>query len=690
MGEIIHHDQVGYIKGRNIGEAVRLVDDMFFESLSQNNGYVVAADFEKAFDSVDHDFLFNVLELLGFGISFCSWIKTLYADISSTVMNGGRSTGYFRINRGVRQGDPLSPYLFLLAIEILANALRNDEFIEGFKFGDQEVRQVLYADDLTIFVKSERAINRLQYIFEEFGKLSGLKINQGKTNFVWLGKEEDQPQFPLFGKLVKEVKILGVYFTLDIKVKEEMNYKEILSKIKRLLGWWKQRDLSMIGKIHLMKTYALSKLNYVSSLLVVPNWVLVEVEKITFEFLWNGKDRIKRNIMCQEYKHGGMKMYNYSISIMAQRIGWLKRLLYGERNMGWKIYFDYCCRSVGGRFIFLCDYEAAKLKLKIPPFYLEILKAWEDIRDCRNMDGELINPIIFNNRNICIKGKMFFDISLFEKGIHLVTHLWDKDQGMSADYFSNLGLKSEELLRIIDICNAIPETITHESARDKFQYVDIATFDIELKVFGQKLKYRDIQSRKFYEVFVMNLQKSYSIQIKDDQNFLNYSDKEMSEIFIRLRSSTILNKHREFQYKLLHSAVYTKVQLLKFRFVENNLCSFCQKEAETYAHLFLECEKIKKIWKEIIANYELIEIRNLDWKDIFVGLSGNSIRIKFINSLIIMLKYIIFKSRSKGEVSFNLIRTKLIEYIDEEKQLASKRGKLGAHLLKWEYFYNHE
>ena len=172
--------------------------------------------------------------------------------------------------------------------------------------------------------------------------------------------------------------------------------------------------------------------------------------------------------------------------------------------------------------------------------------------------------------------------------------------------------------------------------------------------------------------------------------FFNYSDKEMSEIFIRLRSSTILNKHREFQYKLLHSAVYTKVQLLKFRFVENNLCSFCQKEAETYAHLFLECEKIKKSWKEIIANYELIEIRNLDWKDIFVGLSGNSIRIKFINSLIIMLKYIIFKSRSKGEVSFNLIRTKLIEYIDEEKQLASKRGKLGAHLLKWEYFYDHE
>ena len=123
--------------------------------------------------------------------------------------------------------------MFLLAIEILAHTLRNDEIIEGFRFGEQEVRQVLYADDLTIFVKNVDSITRLQYIFEEFEKISGLKINKGKTNFMWLGKEEDQPRTRLFGKLVKEVKILGVYFTLDIKIKEEMNYKEILSKIKK-------------------------------------------------------------------------------------------------------------------------------------------------------------------------------------------------------------------------------------------------------------------------------------------------------------------------------------------------------------------------------------------------------------------------------------------------------------------------
>ena len=144
---------------------------------------------------------------------------------------------------------------------------------------------------------------------------------------------------------------MGVHFSLDIKVKDDLNFKEVLSKIKRLLGWWRERDLTLMGKIHLLKAYALSKLNYVSSLIVVPQWIFVEVEKIIFEFLWGGKDRIKRKIMYQDYGYGGLRMINFKLFVKTQRM-WLKRRLYGEKNSGWKLYFDYCFRSVGGRFVF--------------------------------------------------------------------------------------------------------------------------------------------------------------------------------------------------------------------------------------------------------------------------------------------------------------------------------------------------
>ena len=541
----------------------------------------------------------------------------------------------------------------------MACAVREDKIIKGFKFGEHEVRQVLYADDLTLFVKDANSINRLQYIFNEFEKISGLRLNKGKTYFVWMGKEQDNPQISLFGKLVQQVKILGIYFTLDVKIKEEMNYKEILSKIKKLLGWWKQRDLTLTGKVHLMKTYALSKLNYVSSLIAVPEWVMIEIEKITFEFLWNGKDRIKRKIMVQDYKNGGIRMTNYRLFVKAQRISWLRRLLYGNKNMGWKMFFDYCCKSVGGTFIFMCDYDLSKLNLIIPKFYMDILKAWEDFRVCRNMDGKLVNPIIFSNRNICSKGKMFFNTSWFEKGMYMIDHILERGRVKPFRYFLDLGLNSTELLTIIDIYNAIPDNLKHETASDKLQHVDIINSDIELEILGQKTNLRDVHSRKIYNFFVNNLQNSYSLQIKDGQSNFGYTEEEIKKIFIRPRSTTLLSKHREFQYMLLHGVIYTKEQLLRFGFVGNSLCSFCHQEIETYKHVFLQCQIIKDIWKDMIIYYDLMEIQNMDWADIFVGLPGSSVRIKFVNSLIIFLKYTIFKSRSKGSLpTFNVVQKK--------------------------------
>ena len=91
------------------------------------------------------------------------------------------------------------------------------------------------------------------------------------------------------------------------------------------------------------------------------------------------------------------------------------------------------------------------------------------------------------------------------------------------------------------------------------------------------------------------------------------------------------------------------------------------------------------MWQGIIQNLDLIEISNMDWKDVFVGLLGNSIRIKCVNTLIIIVKYLLFKSRSEGVIpSLAKIKKAILECRKEEKKLAVKRGKLGVHLLKWE------
>ena len=99
-----------------------------------------AADMEKAFDSLGHNLIYATLEQFGFGEDFIQLIRTLLCNPSSCVMNNGFSTGYFNLNRGTRQGDPLFAYLFILCVEVLLVRIRNDASVRGFKFDKIEIK----------------------------------------------------------------------------------------------------------------------------------------------------------------------------------------------------------------------------------------------------------------------------------------------------------------------------------------------------------------------------------------------------------------------------------------------------------------------------------------------------------------------------------------------------------------------
>ena len=129
MHTLADSHQTAYVPGHNIGESVRLVEN-FLEHAEREDltGMMFFSDFEKAFDSIDHCFMFACLKRFEFGTQFVQWVKTLFKIAQSCIMNNGFSTGYFALERGTRQGDPLSTYLFILPIEVLLIRIRDCEF----------------------------------------------------------------------------------------------------------------------------------------------------------------------------------------------------------------------------------------------------------------------------------------------------------------------------------------------------------------------------------------------------------------------------------------------------------------------------------------------------------------------------------------------------------------------------------
>ena len=185
---MINPDQVGCIKGRHIGQNIRSIEDIILLSEKYNiSGLLVLIDFEKAFDTVEWDFLFKSLKSYNFGQTFRAWIKLLYTNISSCTLNNGYFSRNFTLGRGIHQGCPLSALLFILVAEILSINLRANKDAKGITLDNWEYKIFQLADDTTILAKDLESLKVIITNFLKFQKIAGLKLNLDKCEIVQLG-----------------------------------------------------------------------------------------------------------------------------------------------------------------------------------------------------------------------------------------------------------------------------------------------------------------------------------------------------------------------------------------------------------------------------------------------------------------------------------------------------------------------
>ena len=204
LPKLINTDQTGYIKGRYIGENIRQISDIIeLTSLLDMPGLIMLIDFEKALDTLEWQFIEKALQVYNFGEDFRKWVKIMYKDVSSCVINNGYTSSFFSLHRGVRQGCPLSPFLFILAVELLAIHIRANPSIKGITVGSEEIKLSQLADDTTCFVLDEESGKAVLEFLQNVGNCCGLKVNLEKTGLIWIGSNAGREPGNLPGKWSK-------------------------------------------------------------------------------------------------------------------------------------------------------------------------------------------------------------------------------------------------------------------------------------------------------------------------------------------------------------------------------------------------------------------------------------------------------------------------------------------------------
>ena len=691
LSNVIHEDQKGFIAGRYIGENVRLIYDVLFETKKQNiPGIILSVDFEKAFDTVSWKFIEKVLKYFNFGPSIISWIKLFQNGSESCIIQNGFISDFLRLKRGCRQGDPISPYIFILCAEILGQMLRNNENIKGININNREFLLSQYADDTQVFLDgSEKSLSEALLNLDLFHKMSGLKINVEKTKVIWIGSlshsdnilcqryKLDWNQGPF--------KILGVTFTAEVFDIWDFNSNSVLNKVENIIKQWARRKLTLFGRVTVIKSLALAK--FIHLFLALPNPpgdLINTIDKLFFKFLWNGgPDRIKRNLIVKDLSVGGMRMINIRVFIKALKISWIRRVILNSENNSWyalsKIDFQ--------KFLSLGQGYANNIKQDTEnPFWKEILQNWFDY--CNNVKIETINHILdsplWYNRNL-LNGENLCINNWFKKGIRYVSDILDEHGNFyQFDVLKTIYNIRGTFLDFQTLIRRIPNT-WKEILRENRILIVLHRYNVKTNIYVQQLLKDKKGCRRMYDTMLSP--KCFIHNNKWEQVGLNINEQTWKK-YHSVIISLIEVKIKDFQYKITNKILVTKSFLYRINKTNDNLCEYCHQQPETIFHLFVECEEVKQFWN--LLNNWLSAVSNLnmtlnDSSILFSYQDENSLR----NYLYVLAKYYIYSNKFSGNgLSLQNFKAILKRKFKAEKYIAYLRNSFTRFMKKWTPLYD--
>ena len=692
---VIHPDQVAYLKKRFIGQNIRtIMDTLGYTKLMDKKGIIAFLDFEKAFDTIKWDVIYKALNLFNIGPAFIKWVHTIYNESEACVTNNGYSSPFFKLSRGVRQGCPLSAYLFIVVVELLAHKIRTSNDIKGITIGNTEIKLVQMADDTTVFIEDINSLEHILELLQKFEQYAGLKLNKGKTEAMWIGKNLHHTTTPLGIKWVKNVQSLGIFFSYNTDYVVQKNVMDRAREFKQVLDMWMQRDLSLIGKITILKSLAFSKIIYQCGSLTIPPNFLDYVNDLCYKFVWhNKKDKIRRKTLIAEYERGGLKMLDIYSFIKAQKAMWVKRLMSSD-NGSWKALPNLYLQQLLGPNTFKCQMECVTKPANFPGFYWQILKHWFELKTlCTQTPSplDIRRETLWLNKNIK-NGKNELNWKTWqEKNINQIHDIVNA-QGTF--------LTVNELEQKYNMkCNFLQYNLLKDIIPQKWRTIlktmkidsNVISFNEQIHLYINKVSkcIQNITNKDMYWTFVRSKEEKPIIIDKMEKSF-KIMPNQWDKVFTM--STVVKNtKLRTFQYKILYNLIPCNSYLKKITRSDTDKCSTCHK-LDDINHYFYNCKNTRIFWNSVTrwwtgaTNQQV----TLSERDVLIGILDESNKNYALNACIILAKWYIYKCKlNDKQIFIYSFLCDLKHFLNIEKIIALKQGKLIQYNTLWEKIEEH-
>lgn len=633
MASVIHKDQTFCIPKRSIFDNLFLLRDIITVAKMHNLDIgLLSLDQEKAFDRVDHQYLFKTLEAFGFGPYFVSLIQLLYKDIYSMLRLNGSLTRPFSVNRGIRQGCPLSGLLYAISIEPLLVSLRRQLHgvnVPIFPSADP-VKLTAYADDITIVIKDSDDVSRLISSLDRFQQASSARINWGKCASLLLGDWQGvgPPQLPQQCRWARDgFKVLGLHF--GTKSYTEKNWEGLSDRvICRLQKWrWILPQLSFRGRCLVINNLAASMLWHKCTVLDPPKELITGVQKAFVKFFWDGCHWLPPGVLYLPVAEGGQGLIHLESKIMAMRLHTLQKLLYSSDQVPWVVFGLYILKSVGGmgldKQLFLMQKSFVEKTHFLPlSFYKSVFKSWDCFKLLRHEDEHygIAEPLFFNP---LFEMPSNVSSSIIDKflnaGITKVMDLIDITKGQwrtEPELANQVGITSVRIVEglIQNFKTSFPMTLT-SFINNVFQNGFICQTFPEFKVILKDWEFDDdkcqtnflkgcgelvfhcIEKKKLYHGCVKSV---HYRQLKDRpdtkwRSWLSISE-EVCPSWRLLYKPPISKRCGDLQWRLLHCVVASNSFISKLDDTVSPECPFC-KAPDSVFHMFSECFRLSPLFE---------------------------------------------------------------------------------------------